>query len=144
MVWDKLSQPNWINSPPSLFDIVTGYYPEENPKGDGPSLRPCLITQVLENKKTGSYACKIAYGTKNLKTWARKDKDIIVQNSSDLDRMGLPVATRFVIDEDMMMILPWSPPHFDCWAGKLNPKLGQLLLEYQKEYAFIMMKRMGH
>lgn len=135
------STPEWTQSPPSVFDIVTGYYPETKPRGDGPVLRPCLVLRVLRSKLSGEIAVELTYGTKNLKTWARIDKDIIIQNTTDLDEMGLAVATRFNLDDDHRIIRPWKPPHFDCWSNQRTPKIGSLLVDYQKEYAWIMMRR---
>lgn len=143
MASGKSSEPKWTTSPPSLFDIVTGFYPESNPKGSGPALRPCLVTRVLRSRQSGKIACEIAYGTKNLKTWVRGNDDIIIQNSLHLDEIGLPFATRFNLDDNMRIILYWEPPHFDCWSGYSSPKIGHLTEEYQKEYAWIMMRRMS-
>lgn len=140
---EESSTPKWVFSPPSLFDIVTGFYPETKPEPGGPKLRPCLVLQVKQNSNTGQYACKIAYGTKNLKTWLRRDLDVIIQNTSDLDEMGLPMATRFVLDEGALITLPWSPERFSCWSGYSSPRIGALSVEYQKEFAFIMMRRLG-
>lgn len=133
--------PEWTKSPPSVFDIVAGHYRESKPRGEGPSLRPCLVLDVRRNTRTGEFACKIAYGTKTLRAWARHDRDIIIQNTSDLDEMGLAVATRFVLDEDQCIVMPWKPPHFGCWTGRRSPRIGSLLLDYQKHYAWIMMLR---
>lgn len=141
MASEKSSTPNWTLSPPSLFDVVTGYYPESNPKGDKPALRPCLVTRVFKHKTQEEYACEIAYGTKNLKTWLRHSQDIIIQNNNDLDDIGLPFATRFVLDDDAKIVMRWRPPNFDCWSGYRSPKIGQLTIDYQKEYAWIMMQR---
>jgi hypothetical protein len=139
--WVRLSPPKWALSPPSLFDIVTGFYPETRPKDGTPAHRPCLVTAVLLNSQTGQYACRIAYGTKNLKTATRADKDLIISKSSHLDEMGLPIVTRFALDEDLIATFPWDEPHFRPWTGYKTPKIGALTLEYQKDYAWIMAKR---
>jgi hypothetical protein len=123
---------------------IRGRERHERPaRGDGSSLRPCLIPAVLRHKTTGEVAVKIACGTKTLKTWLRADRDIIIRNTSDLDAMGLAVATRFVLDEDPLITFPWRPPCFGCWSGRKSPRLGTLLLEYQKEFAWITMRRMS-
>lgn len=139
--WARLSIPNWARSAPSIFDIVTGYYPESKPKAGTPAHRPCLITKVFQDEETGLYAVEIIYGTKNLKSLTRRDKDIIIQNCADLDEMGLPVATRFMMDPDCRVVLEWLPPNFEPWSGYKSPKLGHLLLDYEKEYAWLMAKR---
>lgn len=134
--------PEWLASPPSLMDIVTAYFPETKPKGEL-RLRPCLVTRVLQNTETGQFACELAFGTKNLKHILRANVDVIVQNTSDLNEMGLAVATRFDLDLDKRAILPWDAIYFGCWIGKESPRLSALLEHYQKDYAFKIMKRMG-
>jgi hypothetical protein len=130
----------WETTPPSMMDIVTALYPESKPKGEL-RLRPCLVTATYQDEETSLYLVEIAYGTKNLKAWARNGQDLIVQNSTDLDEMGLPVATRFVLDQ--RVVLRWSGEVFGCWDGKKTPKIGALTEDYQKEYAYCMMKILG-
>lgn len=139
--WVKLSLPKWAFSPPTLFDIVVGYYPESKPKAGTPAHRPCLVTHVYQDALTGEFACEIAYGTKHLKTVARIDRDIIIQNYSDLDAMGLPVATRFNLDLECRVVLEWKPPNFKPWSGHKTPRIGALTLQYQKDYAWIMARQ---
>lgn len=141
MVSDKLSTPSWLTRPPSAFDIVTGYFPETSPGAKGPKLRPLLVTRVLRHRTTGDIACEVAYGTSNLKIATRQLDDIIVQNISDLDAMGLPQATRFVLSLKARVVLPWSDAHFGCWTGCRTPRIGTLLTDYQKDYAFAMMRQ---
>lgn len=138
-----MSQPKWTRSPPNLFDIVTGYYPESKPKAGTPAHRPCLITAVYQNDEDGSYACEIAFGTKTLKTHQRSGLDIIIVNSSDLDEIGLPIATRFDLDSESRVVLEWRTDNFRPWKGYSSPKIGALTLVYQKEYAWLMAKRGG-
>ncbi len=57
--------------------------------------------------------------------------------------MGLGVATRFVLDEDQLIMMPWRPPRFGCWSGRKSPRLGTLLADYRKDFARIMMRRLG-
>lgn len=137
---DKSSTPNWLSSPPSAFDVVTGYFPETKPKEGGPKLRPLLVTKVLRNRHTGHFACEVAYGTSNLKVGQKLLDDIIIQNIGDLDAIGLLQATRFVLSPKQRIILPWSTEHFCCWTGYRTPRLGSLTTEYQKDYAFAMMR----
>jgi hypothetical protein len=139
---DASSRPEWTARPPALFDIVTGYFPETKPKKCGPDLRPPLVTRTLRNKKTGEIACQVAYGTSKLRIGQRQFDDIIIQNLPDMDEMGLAVATRFILDPQQQVILPWSTEHFGCWSGHANPKVGALTIDYQKDYAFAMMRRM--
>lgn len=107
----------WAGSPPSVMDIVAAYFPESNPKG-ARRLRHCLVTRVWHNAEERLFVCEVAFGTKNLKTWSRMEKDIIIQNSNDLDLCGLPVATRFDMDPSNRLPLPWTPEFFGCWTGK--------------------------
>ena len=137
---DKSSTPSWLSSPPSAFDVVTGYFPETKPKEGGPKLRPLLVTKVLRNKRSGEFACEVGYGTSNLKVGQRFLDDIIIQNMGDLNTIGLLQATRFVLDPKQRVILPWSASHFGCWTGYASPRLGTLTTDYQKDYAFAMMR----
>lgn len=124
-----------------MFDIVTGYYPESKPKDDTPARRPCLVTRVYEDVETGVFACEIVYGSKHHKIATRSDKDIIIQNFSHLDEMGLPLATRFDLGPENRVVLGWDEPDFRPWNGYRSPRLGHLLLHYQKEYAWLMAKQ---
>jgi hypothetical protein len=135
--------PNWTLSPPNLFDIVTGFYPESKPVAGTPALRPCLVTHVYQDTETGAYACEIVFGTKNLKILRRRDKDLIIQNFSDMQEMGLYVATRFDLDGNKRIVVEWSARNFKPWSGYRTPKIGRLTESYQKEYAWLMMTRMG-
>lgn len=138
-----MSQPKWTLSPPNLFDIVTAYYPESKPKAGTPAHRPCLVTAVYQDTESGGYACGIAFGTKSLKTHQRAAFDIIIVNSSDLDAMGLPMATRFDLDDGNRIVMKWEKGNFEPWGGYRSPRIGGLTLEYQKEYAWLMAKRGG-
>lgn len=140
MASDLPKQSKWIAQPPSAFDIVTAYYPEANPKG-ALNLRPCLVLDVLKGKETGAIACRVTYGTKNLRFVQRKRHDVIIQNHQHLNQMGLPYATRFNLDEDCVVLLPWDTEFFGCWRGYFHPKIGTLLEKYQKDYAFLMAMR---
>lgn len=139
----KLSQPKWTLSPPNLFDIVTGFYPESKPKAGTPAHRPCLVTAVYQDTESGGYACEVTFGTKSLKTHQRSQLDIIIVNSSDLDEIGLPIATRFDLDAENRVVLEWKDDNFKPWRGYQSPKIGTLTLEYQKEYAWLMARRGG-
>jgi hypothetical protein len=126
-----------------VFDIVTGYFPETKPEAGGAKLRPLLVTKVLRNKQNGSFACEVAYGTSNLKVGQRLLDDIIIQNFNDLNELNLYQATRFVLRKSARVVMPWSSEYFGCWTGHLTPRLSTLLVDYQKDYAFSMMRQMG-
>ena len=134
------AKPAWTLSPPSAYDIVTCWYPEsEEVTNPGPRLRPSLVTQVLRGKGTGAFACRVVYGTKTLKIIKRGSIDLIIQEQSDLNQIGLPRPTRF--DLDRAVTLPWEPPFFGCWSGYPTPKIGSLTETYIREYAWLMHKR---
>lgn len=139
---DQTTPPlKWIEQPPTAFDIVTGYYPESKPKAEL-RLRPCLVVGVLKGQTTGNLAIRIAYGTKNLKFVQRKDIDLIIQNHSDLKAIGLPMATRFNLDE--LIVLPWNQENFGCWRGYRHPVVGRLTQDYIKDFAYSMMIRQSN
>lgn len=132
--------PAWTSSPPSAYDIVACWYPEdEAPNQAGSALRPALVVTVLQGKQSREYACRVAYGTKNLKLIKRLGLDLIIRQPAHIQQMGLARPTRF--DLDRVVQLPWKPPFFECWTGYASPKLGSLTEAYIKDYAFLMMKR---
>ena len=128
--------PEWQTAAPSMMDIVAAYFPETNPKG-ALRLRPCLVTRVLRNTVTGQVACEVAYGTSKLASV--HGEYIVVHNTSDLDAMGLGMATIFAMDVEKRATLPWTSEFFGCWTGKKSPRIGALTIEHQKEFAFIIM-----
>lgn len=133
------SRPLWLSQQPSALDIVTAYYPETQPQGDL-RLRPCLVMNVLRGKDDGAIACHLTYGTKNLRLAQRQHLDLIVQNMQDMDAMGLAVATRFVLDERAFVTLPWTEEFFGCWSGYNSPRIGTLLEDYRRDFAYQMIK----
>ena len=102
-------------------------------------LRPALVINVLRDRKTGAPACEVAYGTTTLKLMQRETVDLIIQNASDLNYIGLPRATRFDLDE--VAILPWTDEFFGCWPGYDSPYIGTLTEDYLKNLAYLLMKR---
>ena len=128
----------WTHTPPSVFDIVTSYFPERTGE---PSLklRPSLVLAVLQEENTGAFACHVAFGTKNLKLLQRQHLDLVVQNFRDLDHLGLHRATRF--DLDQKVTLPWTEEFFGCWEGQSTPVIGALTENYLRDYAFLMLRR---
>lgn len=130
----------WFLRPPAAFDIVSARFPEKNPQPDGSfKLRPALVLTVLRDDSDGMVAARVAYGTSNLKLMQREGQDLIIQNAADLRVIGLPRATRFDLDE--VLVMPWCPPHFDCWTGYESPVIGSLTGEYAREVAWLMLKR---
>lgn len=130
------SVPAWTTSPPSAYDIVACWYPENDNSTPGPDLRPALVITVFQGKRSGAFACRVAYGTKTLKIIKRQTVDLIIQQP---DEVGLPRPTRF--DLDRILDLPWGLPFFGCWPGYSSPKIGALTEKFIREYAFIMIKR---
>lgn len=133
------SEPFWVATPPNAFDIATAWFPERNSIPPGPKLRPSLVIAVLQNKISGSIACKIAYGTKNLKLTQRGQLDLIIQNSVDMALFGLSTATRF--DLDFTATVPWNNKYFGCWYGYSSPVIGSLTEHYIRDFAFITLRR---
>jgi hypothetical protein len=99
---------------------------------------------VLRGCDSGAIACRIAYGTKNLKFVQRKNLDLIVQNAADLNAMGLSMATRFDLDDTNIVLLPWTEEFFGCWSGNTHPKIGSLPESYVRDYAFVMALRQSN
>jgi hypothetical protein len=97
--------------------------------------------EVIHGKKSGAIACRIAYGTKNLKFVQRKNLDLIIQNAADLSAVGLPMATRFDLDAKNIITLPWTTEFFGCWSGYRHPRIGSLTEDYVKSYAYVMALR---
>ncbi|WP_375588893.1 hypothetical protein ABWH89_18100 [Hoeflea alexandrii] len=137
---DLPNSPDWLAQQPSAFDIVTARFPETNPKGEL-RLRPCLVLEVLRGKNTGRIACRVAYGTKQLKFHQRKRLDVIIQNAADLSEIGLAMATRFDLDAQNLADLPWTEEFFGCWRGWTHPRIGTLPESYIRDYAYCMALR---
>ncbi len=132
--------PNWLNAPPSKYNIVTCYFPETKPK-PRKSLRPCLVLGVSASKTSNKYLIHVAFGTGSIKFDARKHVDLIIQNSTDLDEHNLSKATRFDLDPKQMARLPWNKEFFGCWSGFKSPIIARLTETYQREMAHSMMNR---
>lgn len=136
------SSPSWAQQQPPAYSIVVCKFPERHSPGvPGPITRPCLVLAVYKNKDSGDIACRVAFGTKNLKITRRQDRDIIIQNATDISLFGLGCATRF--DLDNLALLPWTEKYFSCWRGFSTPVLGSLTQPYIKDYAYKMMLRKG-
>jgi hypothetical protein len=98
-----------------------------------------LVLAVFQGKTTRNFACRVAYGTSNLRIIHRQTRDLIVQKAEDMRQLGLPQATRF--DLDAIGVFPWNETFFGCWPRYSSPRLGSLNEEYIREYAYLMMKR---
>src|SRR5438128_147580 len=120
----------WTSSPPSAYDLVACWYPEEG-SDPGPKLRPCLVLQVLQGVSSKTYACRVAFGTKELKIIKRQAVDLIIQHAAHVKQMGLARPTRF--DLDCVATLPWNEQFFGCWKGYKSPVIGALTEEYIRE-----------
>lgn len=129
----------WFAAPPSAFDIATCWFPRAPDKHPGPDLRPGLITGVLRGNSTGRFACRVCFGTTNLKIMQRGGRDIIVQNARHIDQFGLQRATRF--DLDTVLTLPWNDRFFGFWSGYSSPIIGSLTEVYMRDFAYKMMLR---
>jgi hypothetical protein len=95
----------------------------------------------LQGQTTGTYACKVAYGTKELKIIKRGAVDLIIQHTPHVRQMGLVRPTRF--DLDCVATLPWNGDFFGCWRNQQSPAIGSLTESYIRDYAFLMMKRLS-
>lgn len=97
------------------------------------------VTHVLQARDSGRFACRIVFGTTNLKVDQRRHLDLIIEEADHLSAIGLARATPF--DLDSVAILPWNSRFFGCWSGYPTPILGPLIENDVKEYAYLMMKR---
>lgn len=131
--------PSWVRRPPAAFDIVTCYLPNDD--GSEAKLRPVVVLKVLRAKTSGAIACEVAYGTSNLKLAQRSHRDLFIQNAADLDLFGLPVATRFDLDRDNRVVLPWNDEFFGCWRGRDHPRLSSLTENYVRELAWLLARQ---
>jgi hypothetical protein len=123
---------SWEATPPQIYSIVTGFFPETSPKDTwATNPRPLLVCGVAQDAGTGMYFCRIAYGTS--KTEKSKRSDLIVANLSMLDSLNLKCPTRFVIHSGrQMVIMPWTTGYFQPWTGKSSPILSCLPDDVQR------------
>lgn len=124
--------PNWTSAPPRLYSIVTGFFPEAQPKpnwADNP--RPLLVTGVYRNKTTGELWVRTAYGTGEV--GKVRGTCLNIGNLSHLNRLNLPKPTAFVLTPgDQHAIMPWSEEHFAPWRQFATPVISKLPLEMQE------------
>lgn len=130
--------PDWVGRWPEAFAVVTGFFPEARPKGGKPDCRPLLVTQVLRAKSSGAIHLRIAYGTSKIKLQKYANRDLIIQNLSDLDACGLMTPTRFVIEPRSQLVREWTPENFAPWGGCNSPRRGRLPDHLKHEYAWLM------
>jgi hypothetical protein len=100
---------------PRRYEIAWCRFPLEANGHPGSKLRPVLVRATKCDMASNRTAIVASYGTTNLKIGRRDRIDLVIQNAAQLDRLGLPHATRF--DLDVMQLLPWAheffapPPH---------------------------------
>lgn len=134
------TEPKWTASPPRLYDVVTGFFPETSPKQTwATNPRPLLICGVARHKGHGLYFCRVAYGTTKHLNKAHPD-DLVVGNLSSLNDLELMQPTRFVINSGaQMVILPWSAEFFRPWSGHDSPVLSRLPEDMQRYVGGVLM-----
>lgn len=131
-----------INTAPRAFDIVLCRFPfQEDPSTPPDRGSPCLVRRVRVHKSGSAAFVEVAFGTTNLKTMSRMDKDLIIMNAAALNAMGLPRATRF--DLYRTADLPWCKEWFPIPTRRHTPILGRLDDDHQKELAYLAMRITG-
>jgi hypothetical protein len=84
-------------------------------------------------------AIKVSYGTTNLKWLMRGRVDLIIQNAAELAEIGLPMATRFDLDESN--VLPWCAEFFCIPRGRSSIIVGHLNKTASQRLERILMRR---
>ena len=114
-----------ISTLPRRYDIAWCRFPLDGKDEPGIKLRPVLVRATKRDTQSGRSAVVVSYGTSNLKLGRRDRVDLVIQNATQLNRLHLPMATRF--DLDIMSIAPWCseffavPPHaFSIVTGSLD------------------------
>jgi hypothetical protein len=124
---------SWDANPPQLYDIITGFFPEANPKqtwADNP--RPLLCCGVARDPETRVWFVRVAFGTTQNLSKAHPS-DLVIGNLTMLNGLCLVKPTRFVINSgDRMVILPWTEEFFRPWAARRTPILSKLPLDMQR------------
>lgn len=120
---------HWSLIPPKELYIVTGFYPEKNPKEGGPAHRPLLVLDTHLNIGSGAkFVCLVTYGTKNINSSYGGRNDIIINNLSYMNKIGLKYPTRFMMSEVFHTYMPWISPYFEPWINYETPMLFDLNL----------------
>ena len=129
MVRQPGNEDDWSYYPlhtlPRPLDIVWCRFPEQGMSVDapGPKSRPGLVRSVFLNHDHTKAAVEVCYGTSQLK----KDRfplDLFIENTSQLNLLGLPQATRFEIDRTLR--LPWAREFFEPRDRSKTPLIGRL------------------
>ena len=124
---------------PRLHDIVWCRFPEDEPFEPGPKVRPALVRGVKLDSTTNRGAVKVSYGTTKLK-WPRRSRlDLIIQNAAVLAEIGLPMATRFDLDETNT--LPWCAEFFCIPRGRHSIIVGHLNDSARRRLEKILQRR---
>lgn len=128
---------DWQSSPPRIFSVATGFFPETNPKETwATNPRPLLICGV-GRQEDGTYICRIAYGT--TKTGKAHDDDLVIGNVSALNSLNLKRPTCFVIhSSNQLAYMPWTDEFFRPWSGKISPILGRLSEDMQHHVGSVL------
>lgn len=125
--------PDWTSKPPRIYDIVTGFFPEAQPKdswADNP--RPLLVTGVFRNKSTLELWVRVAYGTGEVGNV--RGVCLNIGNLSHLDNLRLAKPTAFVLTPGSQhAILPWTKEFFCPWRHFSTPVISSLPPE-MREY----------
>ena len=123
----------WEKSPPAIYSVVTGFFPETSPKETwATNPRPLLVCGVAQDPTSGTFFCRVAYGTTQNLNKAHDD-DIVIGNISMLNDLGLKKPTRFVtFSGRYMAILPWTEEFFRPWTGYKSPVLSVLSQDVQR------------
>lgn len=109
---------------PSPLDVVWCRFPEdEMPKKPGPKPRPGLVRSVRLSKDHTWGAVEVTYGTSKRNPFDHP-LELHIANSSDLDKIGLPQATCFVLARTVL--LPWGPDFFCKREDGTGPVIGHL------------------
>ncbi|UWQ03720.1 hypothetical protein [Aliiroseovarius crassostreae] len=130
--------PTWENTPPQLYSIVTGFFPEASPKETwATNPRPLLVCGTAQDPETNMYFCRVAYGTTKVKK--AHENDLVIGNFSTMNALGLKYPTAFVINAgEQMVIMPWIERYFQPWSGRKTPFLSRLPTDMQKHVGYTL------
>lgn len=118
----------WAARPPRVFDVVTGFFPEEKPKINwSTDPRPMLVTGVFQ-RDDGLFSIRAAYGSTEVAKVRRRGQVLEIGNASILSSIGLKRPTSFLLSPGSQhMILAWTAARFKPWCGRATPVLGHIL-----------------
>ncbi|MCC6946308.1 MAG: hypothetical protein IT539_00940 [Bradyrhizobiaceae bacterium] len=126
---------------PKPLTLVWCWFPtDEAPKKRGPKCRPVLVRRSYMHSVTSQGWLEVAYGTRSLNLGEKKRWHFVIQNAEDLDEIGLPHATRFVLNRTVH--LPWTPEFFsvppsykEVAIGPLNKRQRERLIGLIKKWS---------